>query len=621
MQDSGYGKLSAGDLTPEGLKQKLESFIKFEMEDFQTAASRLSESATKINSIFTQGRRRMIELVQATADAVPQVLRLGGEVADVTMAIEQVATASRRNVVATADQVEKLFAAKKVLGEEAGDLTNAFLNVGMAVKDIGPELEKSIQYVQSIGGNAREVVVQMRANMEQLNRFQFEGGVVGLTKMAAQASMLRFDMSETFQLADKVLDPENAIEVASAFQRLGVSAGNLVDPFQLMNQSINDPSGLQTSLANVAKQFSYFDEQTKTFKINPQGVLTLREMQTQTGVSAREMSKMAVAAAELDRRLSAVSSAGLQIASEEDKQYLANIATMTEKGTYEVKIRDEKTGDFITKELSQVTQDEFNKLIDEQKKGPKTLEDLARSQMNIQQSLEADVSAIKNKVVGGIVSAGPVQEGFEQARNLVNIFGGELSKRFPLMAEGKDKGGTAEIRKEITAAIMGTKNLVQDLLDPNKNAMEVLKNAMGAAGSKLDQLEGGLKEAMSQAMDATISKLNKDRALENYAAQTLGLIKGVTTPKTLTAQQTAKADEIVKQTAQQYGVQATTKIDMGGKITLDININANQNFSPEQQKQLVQTITTEFNKFGIQATIEDKVNKITGKGQGKPQSR
>jgi hypothetical protein len=178
-------------------------------------------------------------------------------------------------------------------------------------------------------------------SMGQMNRFQFEGGVKGLAKMAAQASMLRFDMQQTFNLAERVLDPEGAIDVAAAFQRLGVSAGNLADPFALMNQSINDPSGLQNSLADVAKQFTYFDEKTKTFKINPQGVLTLKEMEQQTGVSAREMSKMGLAAAELDQRLSSINAAGLKIGSEEDKQYLANIAKMGEGGQYEVKLTDE----------------------------------------------------------------------------------------------------------------------------------------------------------------------------------------------------------------------------------------------------------------------------------------
>ena len=74
-----------------------------------------------------------------------------------------------------------------------------------------------------------------------MNRFNFQDGVMGLTKMAAQASMLRFDMSKTADFADKVMNPQGAIEMASAFQRLGVMAGDLVDPFVLMDKSINDP--------------------------------------------------------------------------------------------------------------------------------------------------------------------------------------------------------------------------------------------------------------------------------------------------------------------------------------------------------------------------------------------
>jgi hypothetical protein len=323
------------------------------------------------------------------------VNRLGGSMTDVAKTIGEVADASGRNVIASTEEVEKLYAAQKVLGISAREMTNSFLDIGVGLAQIPKQLEESIEYIQSIGGNTQAVMKSVTSNMEQMNRFQFEGGVVGLTKMAAQASMLRFNMNETFRLADKVLDPDGAIEVASAFQRLGVSAGALADPFQLMNMSINDPSGLQDSLADVAKQFTYFDEKTKTFKINPQGVLTLREMEKQTGVSAAEMSKMGLAAAELDKRLSAVNLAGITIGTEEDKQFLANIAKMGETGEYEVKIKNEK-GEEETKKLSEVTQKEFDKLIQEQKDGPKSLEEIARVQMNISETVKGDVAAIKN---------------------------------------------------------------------------------------------------------------------------------------------------------------------------------------------------------------------------------
>ena len=178
--------------------------------------------------------------------------------------------------------------------------------------------------------------------------------------MAAQASMLRFDMKETFELAEKVLDPDQAIEMASAFQRLGVSAGNLTDPFMLMNQSINDPSGIQDSLINVAKQFTYFDEQAKQFKISPQGILTLREMEKQTGVSAKSMREAALSAADLDKRMGDIKKTGIATGfSEDDQKLIANLSRMGEGGTgYEIKVKDDQ-GKESYKKLTDLTSDQL----------------------------------------------------------------------------------------------------------------------------------------------------------------------------------------------------------------------------------------------------------------------
>lgn len=583
MQDN-FGSQPTGAQTPEGFYSRIgEAASLPKLEDFASAVERLSESSTKINAVFTQGRQRMIELSQAAADALPNVMRLHGELGDVTQIMSDVAEATRRNVISTAEETEKLFAANKVLGIGAKDLSNSFLNVGMNIKDIGKSLEDSIQYVQSIGGNAKEVVGDMRTNMEQLNRYQFEGGVVGLTKMAAQASMLRFDMSQTFQLAEKVLDPDQAIKVASAFQRLGVSAGNLVDPFQLMNMSINDPSGLQDSLADVAKQFSYFDEKTKTFKISPQGVLTLREMAAETGVSAQEMSKMAVAAADLDRRLSAVSGAGLKIASEEDKQYLANIATMTKEGTYEVTLKDG-----TKKELAELTQPEFDELIEQQKKGPKTLEEIARSQMNMTETIESDLSAIKNKIVGGVATAAPIQRGFEGARNFIETLGGEVSKI----------GGTEDVRKQTEKFMKGLGSLTDELMDPKKNKLDVLRNYMSSFGTELDGIKGNLEKAFTTALQKAEGKLDKTNTVERAGAKFLGAIPGVKKTTTdvaaqqaMTKEKQTKVEEAAKQAASQYGAQASTKMEVGGKLVVEVVVTGNQNFTNEQKQEIVKVMT------------------------------
>jgi hypothetical protein len=433
--------------------------------------------------------------------------------------------------------------------------------------------------------------------MDQLNRYQFEGGVQGLTKMAAQASMLRFDMNETFRLADKVMSPENAIEVASAFQRLGVSAGNLVDPFQLMNQSINDPSGLQTSLAQVSKQFTYFDEKTKSFKINPQGVMILKEMEAQTGVSAKEMSKMGLAAAELDKRLSAVSAAGLKVGSEEDKQFLANIAKMGEGGEYEVQIKDER-GQMQARKLSEITQTEFDKLIKEQKEGPQTLEELARSQMNLTQLMEADVSAIRNKIVGGVATAAPVTRSMEGLREITDAIGGALSSA--------KMGTTKDIRGGAENFIYGTEQLFKDLSDPSKNKLGTLTEYATKFGDSLKSIGVNIMDKLKVATEDAKKGIRGDNLVSRTTQGLLSKIPTGSTEALTTSNQTRtqQVEQEVKSVAQKYGATTQTKVDMGGKIVIDVNFNGAQGLTQEQINQITKILSdklsgTEFQNYVI----------------------
>jgi len=467
----------------------------------------IQQYSIEVNKTFTQGRQRLSELITSIADATPRVNRLGGSMKDVAQIMGDIAEASNRNLIASTEEVEKLYAAQRILDVNADRLVNSFSDVGIGLAKIPEELEKSVNYIQSIGGNAKAVMKDVTNNMSQMNRFQFEGGVQGLTKMAAQASMLRFSMSETFELADKVLDPEGAIEVASAFQRLGVSAGNLVDPFQLMNMSINDPSGLQNSLADVAKQFSYFDEETKTFKINPQGVLTLREMEKQTGVSAQEMSKMAVAAAELDKRLSAVDMAGITIGSEEDKQFLANISKMDKSGEYVVEIKN-KEGEVETKKLSEITQTQFDKLIEEQKNRPQSMEDIARTQLGISETVMADVNSIKNSVTGGIVSSKQVRENIIGAQKSVDVIGGEASKSF---------GKPEVVRKEMETLFTNLGSFADDLKGGNKSFTESLSQVLEKVGNQMNEVEKGFKDTLKTYGVNVSNRITGDNLVEQAA--------------------------------------------------------------------------------------------------------
>jgi methyl-accepting chemotaxis protein len=545
--------------------------------DWTTLAKAIENSyriSVEINKTFGQGQERLSELMGAVSDAVPRITRLGGSITDVQTTMKGIAEASRRNVIANTEDVEKLYAATQVVGGSAEELSNAFLDVGVGIEQVGKQLENSVDYVRSIGGNTKAVMGDVSKNMDQMNRYQFAGGVQGLTKMAAQASMLRFDMNQTFQLADKVLDPENAIEVASAFQRLGVSAGNLADPFQLMNQSINDPSGLQDSLAKVAKQYTYFDEQTKTFKINPQGVLTLREMEKQTGVSAKEMAKMGLAAAELDERISAINQAGLSIGSEEDKQYLANIATMQD-GKYMVKLEDG-----TKKELAELSQPEFDKLIEQQKTGPKTLEEIAFAQLDIDKATLAAVGGLRDAFAYGITSPKQVTKGIAGAQRAAKTVLGETSDAI----KAKDF-------RDLSEGVLTTLgNVAKDLKDGNKPLTDVLSNGLNGLGSTLDASQKRFTEVLREVGDKIAAKLTPQTVGERVLKSGVEKINEAYAPKTASSSPLSSSVGNKMETLQNGQNTVTTQttkgnVDVGGKIEVDVKVP--NGVSMEQIKQIL----------------------------------
>ena len=560
-----------GDSSDDIIK-KLTDAAKIDLSTFNKSISDLSSGAQVINNTFLQSRQRISELMLSIADTTPGINRLGGSIADVSKTISDIALSSRRNVVATSGDVEKLYAASKLIDTSVGDIVNKFTDVGVGISEIGNQIKDSINYVQSIGGNAKQVMGTVVENTEKLNRFQFEGGVVGLTKMAAQASMLRFDMANTFALAEKVLTPEGAIETASAFQRLGVSVGGLADPFQLMNQSINDPSGLQDSLINVGKQFTYFDEKTKSFKINPQGVLTLREMEKEGGLAAGSLSKAGLAAAELDKRVSSISPS-IKFKEEDDRKLLANIASMKD-GKYQVELEDGSK-----KELSELTQKQVDDLIEKQKSGPKTLEDIQRKQLNLTELVTSDVTAIKNKIVGGVTSAKQVRSAVTGLYNVGENVSGSIEKNVP----------KTESTRQETESLLSTLGDFTKKLEKGEITGKTFEELSNKLVSQFDNIERKGKESIKSAI-SDISKnagnnTEIERIFKKYVVEPTAKAAGIpSNPSKLVKDNSASIQNYLLPNSQKVQTSSTPastqnnttsnssqQIDFGGTVTFKVD--------------------------------------------------
>jgi len=419
--------------------------------------------------------------------------------------------------------------------------------------------------------------------MEQMNRYQFEGGVQGLAKMAAQASMLRFDMSQTFSFTNRMLTPENAINMAAAFQRLGVAAGNLTDPFALMNQSINDPTGLQNSLARLGQEFTYFDEETQSFKINPQGVLTLRQMEEEAGLAAGSLSKSALAAAELDKRVSKISPS-LNFKNEEDKQLLANMATM-EGGEYVVQIKDDQGGIVETKKLTDVTQEEFDKMREQQAKAPKTLEDIQRSQLDVTTRIEALVKGSVSRATYGIAGSDIIRSNIGGAERVIDAVGKAMDATIPESRKISEKindtvAKLAEtFRDKETGQISSNdfenkvkalqEEIKQGAISMGKDGVEAMKNILAESNKNISG--SSLVEKIFKDMSGGLMKITGTEPITTTKSKTTTKSEPVTTT---TSSIFGKLKQATESQQLETTKQVNSKVDLGGTLTIKVETPA-----------------------------------------------
>jgi len=466
---------------------------------------RLLSYSDDLNRTFVGGRIRMQEIGKAINEAIPGVTKLGGGIKDVNKTLTEIAAGTRTQALATSKDVQELYAASKILGTSVLEIVDSFDKVGISYGNISGNLVDSITYVQSVGQNARSVMKDVVTNTEQLSRFNFQNGVQGLTKMAAQASMLRFDMKKTFDFAEKVLDPEKAIEMASSFQRLGVAVGSLGDPLSLLNQSLTDPSGLQNSLISMTKQFTYFDEISKSFKISPQGILTMRELSDATGITAAELRKTALAAAEMDSKLAKINTTGLNFeVSEENKMLIANVARMGEGGEYEVSIKDERGYEY-QKNLIELQEEDFKRIIEQQSKAPKTIEEIQTSQLNTAEKMLAELEGIKENLTTAFFQLPGMQQSFEggvnTTRQMSELFQRGLEDtRFKTIMKDLDEK-TKEIRGKKLSKEDEKKEIDQLFNESKAKISEIVPEIFNTASVNYKKISSGVNENLKPMME------------------------------------------------------------------------------------------------------------------------
>ena len=378
----------------------------------------LETYANSVQSAFGLSKERVDEFKTTIADAAPELAKLGIQDQEIANNLISIMGGLGGAASVSKEAIVEISAAAKLTGQDVGVLTSNFRDVGISVYDVGEQMKTVTEVARSAGVSVNKVSGQVMTNLEKMNLYNFENGVKGLAKMAAQAERLGINMEKVFAQSEKVMNPEGAIDMSAALQQLGVTSSGLLDPLRAMDMSQNDPEQFQKEIVNLGKEFTRFNEKTGQMEILPGAKRRMKEVAEAVGMTAKEFSKMAIKSSDFEMKLKQIKMPSLAVDDDETKEMIATMAQMKD-GVATIQVRDKETGITTEKKVEELTPEDIENLKKANEDSSKTIEELAFNQLDV-------TTQIKN-----LLSTGEVATKFAKATTPT------LSKFYGLVADSK----------------------------------------------------------------------------------------------------------------------------------------------------------------------------------------
>lgn len=220
--------------------------------------------------------------------------------------------------------------------DKMAQVFSEFERVGMGAATALDMIEEAGVESLALGLRSKKTVEDIGKNIDKLNQYGFDRGVQGLAEMSRKATEFRMNMEDTFTIAEKVINPEGAVELSANLQVIGGAIGEFADPLKLMYMATNNVEGLQDALIGAADGLATYNDEQGRFEVTGANLRRARDMAQALGVSLNDLSRTAVAAQERARAASDLLSTGLRM-TDEDREFLTNLGTMKD-GTMTIQV-------------------------------------------------------------------------------------------------------------------------------------------------------------------------------------------------------------------------------------------------------------------------------------------
>jgi hypothetical protein len=384
------------------------------------------------------------------------------------------------------------------------EMLPAFANIGYGASDSAKQIQISGQRIMKLGLDSKSMLKEVGQNLNKINEYAFKDGVQGLSNMITKAKEFRMEMQSTFTIAEKVMDPEGAIDMAANLMAIGGAIGDLGDPMKMMYMATNNVEGIQDALIGATSSLATFNKESGKFEVIGINIRKAKAMADAMGISMSEMRKGAIAAAERTSAAMDMLSNGLKL-DKDQTDLITNLAHMKD-GKMVMEVQGDKMREMLglkkdVKEiaLEELTQSQAESLAEYQKReSEKTPEQIIRGQATNIELMTRDINYIFRLLT---VEAG------KTGKQLMESLG--VSTKFNDLANK-----TQELSKVVAPETVKVNQEVRKVIKTNLNVTPDAADIPGADNSKKEDktttsVDGSL--GYSNIKISLESNVNEDR--------------------------------------------------------------------------------------------------------------
>lgn len=336
-------------------------------------------------------------------------LKFGFGMKNVADMFTTIAAETGRANFMSVDTAEKTYSvARSFVGSlsEVGKLIGEMEKIGLGASDSITAVEKAGRSSLGLGLNTKKTTELLRSDLGKINEYGFKNGIEGLNRMVQKSVEFRMNLSEVYKIADKVMNPDSAIELTANLQVLGGAIGDFNDPMKLMYMATNNVEGLQDALIGAAGGLATYNQEQGRFEITGVNLRRAKEMASQLGIEYKEFAKGAIAAQERLSVVQDLAGKGFDL-SEKDQEFISNLSQMKDGRMVLSVPKDvaDKIGVPIETAVTDLTQTQIETLKANRKELEQMdSEEIAREQFSAIKNLDNNVQSLANRQFRAIAS-------------------------------------------------------------------------------------------------------------------------------------------------------------------------------------------------------------------------